>query len=67
MQKEYLTVFKSNVARQLLREGYTICDIKPDKLDPDHKKTIFVFRNKEGLLERLKELKREDLQDDIVA
>ena len=67
MQKEYLTVFKSNVARQLLREGYTICDIKPDKLDPDHKKTIFVFRNKEGLLDRLKELKREDLQDDIVA
>lgn len=67
MQKEYLTIFTAKIARQLLRENFEIVDLKPDKLDPDHKKTIFVFRNKEGLLERLKELKREDLQDNNVA
>lgn len=61
--KEYLTVFSAKVARQLLREGYTISDLKPDKLDTEHKRTIFVFRNDEGLIQRIKELKLAELNE----
>ncbi len=52
--KEYVTVFTAQKARQLLKEGFTITDIKADKTDDDHKRSIFIFKNEEGLLERLK-------------
>lgn len=54
--KEFVTVFTAQKARQLLKEGFTISDIKADKTDVDHKRSIFIFRNEEGLLERLKNL-----------
>lgn len=50
--KEYITVFTAQKARQLLKEGFIITDIKADKTDDDHKRSI--FKNEEGLLERLK-------------
>ena len=53
--KDLVTVFTAQKARQLLKEGFVITDIKPDKTDDDHKRSIFIFRNEEGLLERLKE------------
>ena len=53
--KEFITVFTAQKARELLKEGYVITDIKPDKLDADHKRSVFIFRNEEGLLKRLKE------------
>ncbi|EOS26491.1 hypothetical protein C806_01227 [Lachnospiraceae bacterium 3-1] len=53
--KDFVTVFTAQKARQLLKEGFVITDIKPDKTDDDHKRSIFIFRNEEGLLERLKE------------
>lgn len=52
--KEYVTVFTAQKARQLLKEGFTITDIKADKTDDDHKRSIFIFKNEEGLLDRLK-------------
>ena len=42
-------VYDARIARELLRLGYTIIDIKPDKYDKDKKRTIFVFNNDEGL------------------
>ena len=51
MEKENLMVFTSQMARQLLRQGYNIVDIKPDKLDADGKRSMFVFRNENGLQE----------------
>ena len=42
-------VYDARVARELLRLGYTIIDIKPDKYDKDKKRTIFVFNNEGGL------------------
>ena len=42
-------VYDARIARELLRLGYTIIDIKPDKYDKDKKRTIFVFNNDESL------------------
>lgn len=55
MKKDVITVFTAKVARKLLREGFTIIDIKPDRLDPDHKRTLFLFKNKDGLMEKILE------------
>ena len=44
-----LVVFKGKNARALLRRGYTIIDIKPNRNDSN--KTVFVFR-KEGNIEQ---------------
>lgn len=49
--RESKVVYDARVARELLRLGYTIIDIKPDKYDKDKKRTIFVFSN-EGDLEK---------------
>lgn len=54
IMKEFVTVFTAMKARELLKSGYTIADIKPDKNDPDNKRSIFIFRNEEGLFEKLK-------------
>jgi len=43
-QKKSKVIRKSYLARQLLAAGNTIIDIKADKDDPDHKRTVFVFR-----------------------
>ena len=65
-QKEYkdtITVFTAELTRKLLKEGYTIVDIKPDKNDPDRKKTLFIFKNENGLTKRIHELKEERMND----
>ena len=43
MKKEYKLVFNAGVARQLLRVGVPIADIKSDRTNPE--KTVFVFKN----------------------
>ena len=53
MKKEVITVFTAKKARKLLKEGFTIVDIKPDRLDPDHKRTLFLFKNEDGLIEKI--------------
>lgn len=50
-EKEYITVFSASMARQLLRAGYQIVDIKPDKSDKDRKRSLFIFRNDVGVSE----------------
>lgn len=54
--KENLMVFTADMARQLLRVGYTIVDIKPDKLDSTGKRSVFVFKNEDGLQEAISKL-----------
>lgn len=44
---EVKCIFTSKLARQLLKQGYTIVDIKPSKENKD--RTIFVFKNSEEL------------------
>lgn len=40
------TCIKSaRIARKLLKKGHKIIDIKPDKNDPQHKRSVFVFES----------------------
>lgn len=55
MKKKAVTVFTASKARELLKYGYTIIDIKPDKTDEDGKRSVFIFKYEEGLLEKVKE------------
>ena len=55
MEKKAITIFTASKARELLKVGkFTLVDIKPDKTDPDGKRSVFVFKNEEGLLEKIK-------------
>lgn len=57
MEKKAITIFTAKTARELLKDGFTLIDIKPDKNDPDGKRSVFIFRNDENLLEKIKEYK----------
>lgn len=49
--KEYISIFKPQLARKLLKLGNNICDIKADKNNTD--RTIFIFKNTNKLKEDL--------------
>ena len=55
MEKKAITIFTASKARELLKDGCTISEIKPDKTELDGKRSVFVFKNEEGLLEKIKE------------
>lgn len=55
MEKETIVIFTAKKARTLLKEGFTLVDIKPDKTDSDGKRSVFVFKYDDGILEKLKE------------
>ena len=53
--KETITIFTAKKARELLKEGkFSLIDIKPDKTDPDEKRSVFVFKYENGIEEYLK-------------
>ena len=56
--KQYINVFTAQAAKKLLQQGYTICDLKPDNQDPDRKRTIFVFKNEDGIMEEIRKMKK---------
>ena len=51
MSKEYISIFKPQRVRKLLKKGFNIYDIKPDKKNLD--RTIFIFKNSEELQKEL--------------
>lgn len=53
MEKKAITIFTAKVARDLLKNGFTIIDIKPDKTDADGKRSVFIFKNENGIMERI--------------
>ena len=53
MKKDVITVFTAKKARKLLKEGYQIVDIKPDKTDFEGKRTLFLFKYEDGIMESL--------------
>ena len=55
MNKETIVIFTASKARELLKKGFTLIDIKPDKKDEDGKRSVFVFKLEEGILEKIKE------------
>ena len=54
MEKETIIIFTASKARELLRNNFKLIDIKPDRTDPDGKRSVFVFKNEEGILEKIK-------------
>ena len=51
MDREYISIFKPQRVRKLLKKGFNIYDIKADKNNLD--KTIFIFKNSEELQKEL--------------
>lgn len=49
-EKETIVIFTAKKARTLLKMGYTLVDIKPDI---DHKRSVFIFKNEDGILENI--------------
>lgn len=50
-EKDSILIFNPKMARDLLKKGYIIIDIKPFKDDKD--KTIFVFERNEDILKEV--------------
>ncbi|MEY8415641.1 hypothetical protein AAK964_05020 [Tissierella praeacuta] len=57
-KKKYVTIFTAGLARQLLKKGYMIADIKPHRENEDA--SIFVFFNEDGLMQDVYRLKNND-------
>lgn len=49
MDKEYISVFKVARVRKLIKMGFVVKDIKPDKKEPEKERSIFIFENTEQL------------------
>lgn len=48
-KRSTVLVYYAAMAKQLLKLGYQIVDLKKDKFDKDGKKTVFVFKNENNL------------------
>lgn len=55
MEQKTIVIFTANVARRLLKDGFTIVDIKPDKKAVDSYKTLFVFKNENNIMDKIRE------------
>ena len=54
--KDSIIIFSATRARELLRAGFQIIDIKPDRKDKTHMRSVFVFRYDEKIQQYLKEM-----------
>ena len=54
MQNNVKLIFTAKLARYLLKQGYKIIDIKPNKDNPD--RTVFVFKDCDGLKELIRKV-----------
>ncbi len=52
MEKTAITIFNPALARILLKQGYKIIDIKPNR--EDEAKTVFIFKIEDGILDFVK-------------
>lgn len=52
-KKDTIVIFTAKTARKLLKNGFTLVDIKPDKTDSDCKRTVFIFKNEDGIMEKI--------------
>ena len=55
MEKETIVIFAAKLARYLLKDGFTIVDIKPDRTDADGKRSVFIFKNENHIEDKIKE------------
>lgn len=50
-EQKTIIIYTAKKARELLKKGYQIIDIKPDKTDEDGKRTVFLFKYVDGILD----------------
>lgn len=60
-KKDAMVIFSGNIARQLLRKGYTIIDVKADRKNKI--KSVFVFKVEGDFEKDVWELTRKDNED----
>jgi len=53
LKNDVKLIFTAKLARHLLKQGYQIIDIKPNKDNSD--RTVFIFIDCDGLKESIKE------------
>lgn len=53
-KKNTIVIFTAKLARTLLKDGFTIVDIKPDRTDKDGKRSVFVFKKESNIEEIIK-------------
>lgn len=56
MQKESIIIFSPALARKLIKMGFQIVDIKPDKINPI--KSVFVFKRNQAIVNELERYKQ---------
>lgn len=56
-KKEARLVFNMGVGRALIKAGCTVCDVKPDRSNPD--KTVLVFKNDELFQKEFERINKE--------
>lgn len=54
MIEQVKLIFTGKIARALLRKGYQIIDVKPNKDFPE--RTVFIFKDVPGLKEEVRKL-----------
>ena len=55
-KEKTIVIFTASRARQLLKAGFQIIDIKPDRKDKTHMRSVFIFRYDERIQQYLKEM-----------
>lgn len=62
-KRSTIVIFTAKLARSLLKDGFTIVDIKPDRTDKDSKRSVFVFRNENHIEDKIKEYNNKQLRE----
>lgn len=57
-RKDAIVIFSGRVARELLRKGYTIIDVKADRTNKI--KSVFVFKRENNIEDVLREFTKKD-------
>ena len=55
-ERKTIVIFTASRARQLLKAGFQILDIKPDRKDKTQMRSVFIFRYDERIQQYLKEM-----------
>lgn len=57
--KDSIVIFTAKKARDLLKKGHQIVDVKPDKTDEDRKRSVFVFKLDTTIMQDINEDKKD--------
>mgnify|MGYP000924249569 FL=1 len=55
-ERKTIIIFTASKARELLKAGFQIIDLKPDCKDKTHMRSVFVFQYDEKIQQYLKEM-----------